>query len=144
MAGENVVSIVVKASDQTKAGLDQAKTSAAEAGEGFDELAAAQDRATLAGTKLRDAQIQETDAQLHLEELQHSGTASAEDLAAAQAKVTKATLASLDAQIRLTEAEEHVAVAERGAAAGAGEQAAKADASGTMVAGAGGKMKMAA
>lgn len=145
MAGENVVSIVVKASDQTKAGFDEAKASAGEAGAGMDEYAVAVERVTKAEIALRDAQIAETDAQMHLAEVQASdGGASADVLAAAQDKVTAATLRSLDAQRSLVAAEAQVAAAEHGAAGAAEEQGVKADASGGLMAGAGGKMKMAA
>jgi hypothetical protein len=144
MAG-NVVEIVVKAANDTAAGFDEAKAGAGEAGAAMDEYAAATERVTRAEQELLDAQIKQTDAVLHLAEVEASdGGASADALAAAQDRVTKATLGSLDAQIRLTEAEARVAAAEHAAGDAAEEQAAKTDAGAGMFAGAGGKMKMVA
>jgi TP901 family phage tail tape measure protein len=123
----NVVDIVVKASDDTAGGFDAAKASSAAAADSAKVYADALDDQAMAEGKLRDAQIQQTDAQLKLEELQQSGTASAAELAAAQDKVTTATLRAADAQIRLGEADERVALAEKGAGDAAITTAAKTD-----------------
>ena len=144
MAGENVVSIVVKADDDTAAGFAKSKASSVSAAEGYDDLAAAQERVTRAETELSEAQIKQTDAMLHLESLQKSGTASAEEIAAAQDRVTTATLRTADAQIRLGAADAQAAGAAKAAGDAAEEQGAKTDATGSLFAGAGGKMKMAA
>jgi TP901 family phage tail tape measure protein len=134
MAGENIVTIVVKASDDTAAGFGASADSAAASAEA---VAAAQDKVTQAEMKLRDAQIQQTDAQLKLEGLQQSGAAKADELAAAQDKVTAATLRAADAQIRLGEADEALAGKEALAGDAAGVQAEKVSAAGDKAAGAG-------
>ncbi len=144
MSGENVVSIVVKSTDDTKAGFEEARASADEAGAGMDEYAAAVDRAGRAEEEFRAAQAEAAGAQARLDELSRSGTASADELAAAQDRVAQASLRSMDAQLRLGEADARVAEAERAAGAGAEEQAAKNDTAGGLMAGAGDKVKMAA
>ena len=128
-AGANVVEILVTATDSTAAGMASAKASAEGAAEGMDTLAAAQDKVTEAEIKLTDALTAQTDAQLRLEELQQSGTASADEIAAAQDKVTQATIASADAQLRLGAADAQVAASVegrlRGCGRGAGREARK-------------------
>ena len=143
MAGENVVSIVVKADNATGPGFASAKASADGAAGSMDTLAAAQDKVTQAEIALRNAEIQQTDAQLRVEELQQSGSASADELAAAQDKVTTATIRAADAQIRLGEADARVAEASKAAGDASEVQAAKTDAGGGLMAGAGAKVKTA-
>ena len=95
MAGENVVSILVKADNLTGAGFGEAAASA----EGLAaKTKAAMDEYTVAMDEAGKAQA-------HLEELQRGGVASADELAAAQDKVTQATIRSLNAQVKLGEAE---------------------------------------
>lgn len=142
MAG-NVVEIVVKSTNDSKAGFDEAKAGAAEAGAGMDEYAAAVDKATAAEQELRTAQAEADAEQARLDELRQSGTATADELAAAQDRVTEATLRSIDAQVRLGAADAAVADAEKAAGDAAETQAAKSDKAGTAAAGMGGKLKMA-
>jgi hypothetical protein len=143
MAG-NVVEILVKATDQTAAGFGEAKTGAEGTAASMDELAAAQDRATAAEDAFRAAQAQQNEALAAQRDLQQSGAASADELAAAQDRVTAAALASLDAQGKLAAADAEVVTAQKAQGDAAEESAAKTDASGGVMAGAGGKIKMAA
>jgi TP901 family phage tail tape measure protein len=139
----NVVEIIVKARDDTGAGMAAAKASAEEGAAGADELAAATQRAAAAEEEFRAAQAEAAGAAAQLEGLQQSGTASADELAGAQDRLTAATLSSMDAQIRLAAADRDVAAAQGLAGDAAEESAAKADTSGGLLASAGGKMKMA-
>ena len=144
IAGENVVEILVKATDGTKAGFASSKASSEEAAAGMEEYAAATDRAAKAEEEFRAAQTQADEAQARLDELQQSGVASADELAAAQDRVTESALASMDAQLKLGEADARVATAQKAAGDTAETQAAKTDAAGGAMAGAGSKVKMAA
>lgn len=128
MAGENVVSILVKSENLTGAGFGEAAAAS-------EELAA---KTKAAMDEYTVAMDEAGKAQAHLEELQRGGVASAGELAAAQDKVTQATVRSLDAQIRLGEAELAQSAKAREAGVAQTELAAKTKGSGAAAAGAGG------
>lgn len=171
-AGENVVSIVVKAADDTAAGFTAAKASS-------DELAEATNALSEAETKAGEAQADLAEKTEALNKLQGDQKASAGEVQGAydeyQLAVQRATGATKDleaatdqyaaASDRAMSAQERLAALQRdggtsaaglataqkeaaGESALAGEQAAtageKAEESGGMFAGAGGKVKMAA
>jgi len=104
--GQNIVSIIVQADNETGAGFGEASASA-------EELAANVDGAM---SDYVDAVERAQQANARLAELQKDDAASADDLAAAQDRLTEASLRSMDAQMRLIEAEraEAAAVAQAG------------------------------
>ena len=139
----NVVEILVKSTNDTAGGFDEAKAGAAETAEAMDEYAAAAQRAEEAQTELAGAQAR-------LDEAQAGGKATAEELAAAQDeyaaaldRASAAALESMDAQIKLGAAELDAAGKAKLSGDASEDAGEKADASGGMMAGAGGKMKMA-
>jgi TP901 family phage tail tape measure protein len=147
MSGENVVSIVVKSTDDTAAGFGAAKASADEAGAGMEEYAAAVDKATEAQARFDAAQKEQADAAGQLAALQKDNAASADELAAAQQRLTGASLAAADARKKLAAAEKDVAAQSKIAsdeqvAAGLKSDEAAAE-SGGALAGLGSKAKMA-
>jgi TP901 family phage tail tape measure protein len=144
MAGENVVEILVKSKDDSAPGFDSAKARSKGAAAAAEEYTAALDEQTKAEQAFRDAQAEQADAQERVNALQKSGAASADEFAAAQSRVTEAALRSMDAQIKLGDADMRLAEKEKLAADGAATQAAKTDTAGGLMAGAGGKVKMAA
>jgi TP901 family phage tail tape measure protein len=148
VSGENVVKILVTADDQASAGFGEVAGSADEMAE---KVSAAADESAAAMEREADAQAELAEASARLAEFQSDSSASADELAGAQDayaaaldRSTTATLGALDAQARLGAAE--LAASDNAKVAGDAQEDAgvKADASGGMFAGAGGKMKMAA
>lgn len=139
----NVVEILVKSTNQTAAGFDEAKAGAEEAGAGMDAYAAAADKAQAAVDELASASAR-------LAEVQGSDKASAEELAAAQDayaaaldKSNAATAAAVDAQAKLAAAEKDSATTSAAAGDATAATAAKNNEAGAAAAGMGSKMKMA-
>ena len=139
----NVVEILVKSTNDTKAGFTEAKAGADEVAEAMDAYSEAADRAAGAAADLEAKSA-------HLAELQGDGKAGAEELAAAQDayaaaldRASAASVAAIDAQERLAAADERAALASKGAGAASEASAAKTEESGGLMAGMGGKVKMA-
>lgn len=164
----NVVEVLVKSTNLTGEGFAQAKAGAEETAASMDTLAAANDRVTEASIKYAQAQGGLLDAQLKLADVEGKESATDAEIAAAKDKVTQATIRQADAQIALLNAEAkqegaaaaaadaNVAASDRTAAAAkvAGDaqkaqgdaalaSGAKADTAGGLMAGMGGKLKMA-
>lgn len=164
----NVVEVVVKSTNLTKAGFDEAKVGARETAASMDSLADAEARVTDASIKYSQATGALLDAQLKLQDVQDKEGASDAEITAAKDKVTAATLKQADAQIALLNAEEKqeaaaraasdadVAASEKTAAAAKGatdatkaqgdaalEAGGKSDAAGGLMAGMGSKLKLA-
>ena len=143
MAGENVVQVVVRATDDTAGGFAGAKASAEGAADGMDTYAAATDKATEAQARFDDAQKEQADAADKVAALQKDETASADELAGAQSRLTEASLASADARAKLATAEKDVAAQTKIASDEQVTSGLKTEESAGLMAGAGGKAKMA-
>jgi hypothetical protein len=143
VAAANVVEILIKAANQTQAGMAEAKADAESAAEGADTLAAAQDKqagsatsAEAATARYAETQKAQASAAAQLAELEKSDAASAEEL-------TVATNTLTDASVKAAAARRDLTVMTKSAADEQVAAGVKSDEAGGLMAGMGSKVKLA-